>query len=89
MNGYGQRGEVPAGRAHGQVVNFSKEKRYGFIRPYGTNGNDVFVHASAVKGGFELVKGDHVEFDMVDRGQSKKTPRRLYRADNVVRIGGA
>ena len=53
--------------AQGTVKWFNNQKGYGFITPEGGNGNDVFVHHSAIQGeGFKtLNEGDNVQFDIV------------------------
>ncbi len=63
----------------GRVKWFSDRKGYGFIER--SNGEDVFVHFSAVQAeGFRtLTEGDLVEFELVE------TPRGLQAA-NVVKI---
>ena len=50
--------------AKGTVKWFNNQKGYGFITP--ENGEDVFVHFSAIQGdGFKsLAEGDAVEFDI-------------------------
>ncbi len=50
--------------AKGVVKWFNNQKGYGFITP--ENGEDVFVHFSAIQGdGFKsLAEGDAVEFDI-------------------------
>jgi len=50
----------------GKVKWFNKEKGYGFIER--EDGNDVFVHFSAIQeDGFKtLYEGDDVEFEIVD-----------------------
>ena len=50
----------------GTVKWFNAEKGYGFIT--GEDGNDVFVHFSAIQGeGFKtLDEGQNVEFDIVE-----------------------
>ena len=52
--------------AKGTVKWFSNEKGYGFISP--PEGDDVFVHFSAIVGdGYRtLSEGQEVEFDIVD-----------------------
>ena len=52
--------------AKGKVKWFSNQKGYGFITP--EEGNDVFVHHSAIQGdGYKtLDEGQDVEFDIVD-----------------------
>ena len=51
---------------------FSNEKGYGFISP--TEGDDVFVHFSAIEGeGYKsLAEGQEVEFDIVDGPKGKQ-----------------
>ena len=50
----------------GKVKWFNESKGFGFIEQ--EEGNDVFVHFSAIAGdGFKtLVEGDEVEFEIVD-----------------------
>ena len=63
--------------ATGTVKWFNASKGYGFIeRP---DGDDVFVHFSAIQGsGFKtLAEGQEVEFDVVDGPKGKQ-------AENVV-----
>lgn len=50
--------------AKGTVKWFNNQKGYGFITP--ENGNDIFVHFSAITGeGFKTVKeGEEVEFEI-------------------------
>ncbi|MDE7436431.1 MAG: cold shock domain-containing protein [Lachnospiraceae bacterium] len=64
----------------GTVKWFNAKKGYGFISD--TDGNDVFVHFSALNmDGFkELKDGESVEFDVVD---GEKGPQ----AANVIRLG--
>lgn len=61
---------------HGVVKWFNAEKGFGFISR--ENGDDVFVHFSAIKGeGYRsLEEGQHVTFDVV---QGAKGPQ----AENV------
>ena len=63
--------------ASGKVKWFNNKKRYGFI--YTDEGEDVFVHYSAVTGdGFKtLNEGQDVEFEV---SQGEKGPQ----AENVV-----
>lgn len=65
----------------GRVKWFNAEKGFGFIER--DNGDDVFVHFSAIAmDGFKtLEEGMQVEFDVV---QGAKGPQ----AANVVKIGG-
>ncbi len=53
--------------ARGKVKWFSNQKGYGFVTP--ENGNDVFVHFSAITGeGYKTLKeGEEVEFE-VEKG---------------------
>ena len=64
--------------ARGTVKWFNDAKGFGFIEQ--ENGNDVFVHFSAIRGdGFKsLSEGDAVNFEVVD---SPKGPK----ADNVTK----
>ena len=66
--------------AKGRVKWFNEKKRYGFISR--EDGNDVFVHHSAIKGGgFKVLnEGDEVEFEV---SQGPKGPQ----ATNVVVLG--
>lgn len=52
--------------AKGKVKWFNESKGYGFIAQ--EDGQDVFVHFSAIKGeGFKtLAEGEEVEFEVVD-----------------------
>lgn len=52
--------------AKGKVKWFNENRGYGFIAQ--EDGQDVFVHFSAIKGeGFKtLAEGDEVEFDIVE-----------------------
>ncbi len=64
-------------RVKGKIKWFNDSKGYGFIeRP---DGDDVFVHFSAIQGsGFKtLAEGQEVEFDVVDGPKGKQ-------AENVV-----
>ncbi len=63
-------------RNTGVVKWFSRMKGYGFILPdHGEN--EVFVHYSAIDGdGYRnLLEGDRVEFDLVDRGKGPQAQR--------------
>jgi len=54
-------------RTNGNVKWFNDAKGFGFITS--ENGDDVFVHFSAIQGkGFRILKeGESVEFDLVDK----------------------
>ena len=58
--------------ANGTVKWFSNEKGYGFIAR--TDGDDVFVHYSAITGdGYRsLAEGQSVEFEVVDGPKGKQ-----------------
>ena len=64
----------------GTVKWFNAKKGFGFISD--ENGNDVFVHLSALQmDGFKVLdEGEEVEFDVVN---GEKGPQ----ASNVVKIG--
>ena len=64
----------------GTVKWFNAKKGFGFISD--ENGNDVFVHFSALQmDGFKVLdEGEEVEFDVVN---GEKGPQ----ASNVVKIG--
>ena len=64
----------------GKVKWFNERKGYGFIEQ--ENGEDVFVHYTAIAGnGFRtLEEGDKVEFEIVEGPKGKQ-------AANVIRLG--
>ncbi|HID93720.1 MAG TPA: cold shock domain-containing protein [bacterium (Candidatus Stahlbacteria)] len=59
-------------KAKGKVKWFDERKGYGFIEC--EDGNDVFVHHSAIQGmGFKtLSEGQSVEFDVVEGPKGKQ-----------------
>jgi cold shock protein len=63
----------------GSVKWFSDQKGYGFITP--ENGNDVFVHHSAIQGeGYKsLAEGQQVEFEIQQGPKGEQ-------ATNVVKL---
>lgn len=63
----------------GKVKWFSNQKGYGFITP--ENGNDVFVHHTAIQGeGYKsLEEGQDVELDVVQGPKGEQ-------AANVVKL---
>jgi CspA family cold shock protein len=63
----------------GSVKWFSDQKGYGFITP--ENGNDVFVHHSAIQGeGYKsLAEGQQVEFEITQGPKGDQ-------ASNVVKL---
>ncbi len=63
-------------RKTGIVKWFSRMKGYGFILP-DQGEKEVFVHYSAIDGdGYRnLLEGDRVEFDLVDRGKGPQAQR--------------
>ncbi len=63
----------------GVVKWFNDKKGFGFIKP--ENGEDVFVHHTAIQGsGFKtLAEGQAVEFDIVQGEKGKQ-------AQNVVKL---
>ena len=65
--------------AKGTVKWLNNQKGYGFITP--ENGNDVFVHNTAIKGdGYKsLEEGQQVEFD-IEKGPKGE------QATNVVKL---
>jgi CspA family cold shock protein len=54
----------------GTVKWFSRLKGYGFINP-DSGSQEIFVHYSAIQGdGYRnLLEGDRVEYELVDRGK--------------------
>jgi CspA family cold shock protein len=66
-------------KSRGRVKWFSNRKGFGFIEQ--ENGEDIFVHYTAIQGdGFRsLQEGEEVEFDVT---QSEKGPQ----AANVVKL---
>ena len=63
----------------GKVKWFNSEKGFGFIEVEGGN-NDVFVHFSAITGGFKsLDEGQEVSFEVEDGNRGPQ-------AKNVVKL---
>ncbi|MBI5309329.1 MAG: cold-shock protein [Planctomycetes bacterium] len=65
--------------ANGTVKWFNDQKGFGFISQ--DNGNDVFVHQTAIQGeGFRtLAEGDKVEFEVTKDAKG-------FKASNVVKL---
>ena len=61
----------------GKVKWFNKQKGYGFIQ--GDDGEEYFVHHSAVEEGTFLAENDAVEFDPADsdRGKQAKNVKKV------------
>jgi CspA family cold shock protein len=59
-------------KSQGAVKWFNESKGYGFIKL--EDGNDVFVHYSAIQGdGFKtLAEGQVVEFDLIEGQKGKQ-----------------
>jgi len=67
--------------ARGRVKWFSREKGYGFLSQ--EEGEDVFVHHTALTGGDrDLDEGDEVEFDVIQgvKGLQATNVRKVPRA---------
>ena len=65
--------------ARGKVKWFNSQKGYGFITP--ENGNDVFVHHSAIQGsGYKsLEEGQEVEFE-IEKGPKGEQATNVVKA---------
>jgi len=61
----------------GTVKFYNEMKNFGFIT--GDDGNEYFVHGSAIKDGVTLREGDKVKFDVAqgDRGPKAENVEKL------------
>jgi len=57
----------------GTVKWYNDRKGFGFIQ--GQDGNDYFVHNTAIKGGAYLNEGDPVTFDPAEGDRGKKAEK--------------
>jgi cold shock protein len=60
--------------ASGVVVGFKEEQGYGWIRPDGGSGGDIFVHARNITNADKLNQGQRVSFEILmdeKRGKSR------------------
>ncbi len=57
----------------GTVKWYNDTKGFGFVQ--GADGNDYFVHSSAIQGGARLRDGDPVTFDPVEGDRGKKAEK--------------
>jgi CspA family cold shock protein len=66
----------------GTVKFFNLDKGYGFIQPEGGNGNDAFVHISAVEraGMTTLNKDQRVSYDLENDQRGKTSAVNLQSA---------
>ena len=64
----------------GTIKWYNDMKGYGFIE--GEDGNDVFVHRTAIPFGIGLYEGDQVEYEIEDseRGQRATNVKKLKKA---------
>jgi cold shock CspA family protein len=60
-------------RDHGQIIFWSDDRNYGFIRRDGER--DIFLHQSALPEGAEVRSGDYVSFEIGADKRPGKEPR--------------
>jgi CspA family cold shock protein len=71
----------------GTVKWFNANKGYGFIKP--EDGNDVFVHVSAIQGDGSLEEGQAVEFDITQGQKGPPGRQRAAGRGQVASIAGS
>lgn len=76
----GQVRKIRPVRYMGRVINWNKDKKFGFIRCY-ENGKSYFAHCTQLTDDYELIKGSIVEFEIC---QNKQEPDKYYAAKILV-----